>query len=70
MMLETRVLHCNPHAGNLLQTPNGKLYILDYGMVTKLNPDLQVSLIEHIAHLTSADYAEIPREIHLIGFIP
>ena len=47
-----------------------KLCILDWGMVTKLSPDLQVTLIEHMAHLTSADYAEVPRDLLLLGFIP
>lgn len=70
MMLETGVLHCDPHPGNILVTPEKKLCILDWGMVTRLNPDLQVTLIEHMAHLTSADYAEIPRDLLLLGFIP
>jgi len=39
-------------------------------MVTRLNSDLQVTLIEHMAHLTSADYEEIPRDLLLLGFIP
>lgn len=44
--------------------------ILDFGMVTRLSKDLQLTLIEHMAHLTSADYAEIPRDLLLLGFIP
>ena len=70
MMLETGVLHCDPHPGNLLRTPDGKLCILDWGMVTRLNDDLQITLIEHMAHLTSRDYDEIPRDLLLLGFIP
>jgi len=70
MMLETGVLHCDPHPGNLLRTTDGKLCILDWGMVTKLDPDLQITLIEHMAHLTSADYEEIPKDLLLLGFIP
>lgn len=70
MMLETGTLHCDPHPGNLLRTTDGKLCILDWGMVTKLDPDLQVTLIEHMAHLTSADYGEVPRDLLKLGFIP
>lgn len=70
MLLELGLLHCDPHPGNLLRTPDGKLCILDWGMVTKLDGDLQLTLIEHMAHLTSADYAEIPRDLLLLGFIP
>lgn len=39
-------------------------------MVTAIDRDLQLTLIEHMAHLTSADYAEIPRDLLLLGFIP
>lgn len=70
MMLELGTLHCDPHPGNLLRTPDGRLCILDWGMVTRLDSDLQISLIEHMAHLTSGDYDEIPRDLLLLGFIP
>lgn len=60
----------DPHPGNLLRTPEGKLCILDWGMVTRLPPELQLTLIEHMAHLTSSDYEEIPRDLLLLGFIP
>ncbi|KAL7442870.1 hypothetical protein ACHAXH_009435 [Discostella pseudostelligera] len=70
MMLETGLLSSDPHPGNLLRTTDGKLCILDWGMVTRLEPDLQITLIEHMAHLTSADYEEIPKDLLLLGFIP
>jgi len=70
MLLELGVLHCDPHPGNLLRTKDGQLCILDWGMVTRLPPELQLTLIEHMAHLTSSDYAEIPRDLLLLGFIP
>ena len=38
--------------------------------MTRLDKDLQLTLIEHMAHLTSADYEEIPRDLLLLGFIP
>jgi serine/threonine protein kinase len=69
MMLETGVLHADPHPGNLLRTLDGKLCILDWGMVTRLDPYLQTTLVEHIAHLVSADYAEVPKDLLLLGFI-
>ena len=56
--------------GNLLRTPDGRLCILDWGMVTTIQPNLQITLIEHMAHLTSADYEEIPNDLLLLGFIP
>ena len=70
MMLETGVLHCDPHPGNLFRTPDGRLCILDWGLVTTLDPDLQLTFIEHIAHLTSRDYAKVPQDLVKLGFIP
>lgn len=57
------------NSGNLLRTPDGRLCILDWGMVTRLNEDLQLTLIEHVAHLTSSDYEEIPSDLLKLGFI-
>ena len=39
-------------------------------MVTRLDSELQLTLIEHMAHLTSADYEELPRDLLLLGFVP
>jgi hypothetical protein len=58
------------NSGNLLRTPDGRLCILDWGMVTRLDEELQLTLIEHVAHLTSSDYEEIPSDLLKLGFIP
>ena len=41
MLLDTGTLHCDPHPGNLLRTPDGRLCILDWGMVIEVPDDLQ-----------------------------
>mmetsp|Transcript_23052 Transcript_23052/g.68315 ORF Transcript_23052/g.68315 Transcript_23052/m.68315 type:complete len:799 (-) Transcript_23052:140-2536(-) len=70
MMLQDGVLHCDPHPGNLLRTAEGKLCILDWGLVTTISPDLQLTLIEHVAHLTAEDYAKVPNDLVRLGFVP
>ena len=42
MLLDTGVLHCDPHPGNLLRSKEGKLVILDWGMTQAVPEDLQV----------------------------
>lgn len=70
MMLETGTLHCDPHPGNLLRTPDGRLCILDWGLVQEMPGDLRLTMIEHIAHLVSRDYAKVPNDLVLLGFVP
>ena len=69
MMLESPILHADPHPGNLRRTPEGKLCIMDWGLVTSVAPDLQQTYIEHIAHLVSKDYAEVPGDLVKLGFV-
>jgi len=62
-------MHCDPHPGNLLRTPDGRLCILDWGLVQDMPADLRLTMIEHIAHL-SRDYAKVPNDLVLLGFVP
>jgi len=70
MLLETGTLHADPHPGNLLRTSDGRLCILDWGLVTSLDTSFRVAYIEHIAHLVSADYGPVPRDLVKLGFVP
>jgi len=70
MLLEFGTLHCDPHPGNLLRTPDGKLCILDWGLVTQVPSSVQIKFIEHVAHLTSKDYAQVPADLVGLGFVP
>ena len=44
--------------------------ILDWGLVQDIEPDLQLTLIEHVAHITAKDYAAIPEDLVRLGFVP
>ena len=69
MLLDTGVLHCDPHPGNLLRTPEGKLAILDFGMVLEVDSDLQYKLLNFVSHLTSKKYSSLPDDFVEIGFL-
>jgi len=70
MMLESSILHADPHPGNLRCTPDGRLCIMDWGLVTSISSDLQLTFIDHIAHLVSKDYEEVPADLVKLGFVP
>lgn len=70
MLLDTGTLHCDPHPGNLLRTPDGRLCILDWGMVINVPEDLQLSLLEFIADLNAKNYEDVPDDLVKLQFVP
>lgn len=70
MLLDTGTLHCDPHPGNLLRTPDGRLCILDWGMVIDVPEDLQLSLLEFIANLNAKAYEDVPNNLVKLQFVP
>jgi len=70
MLLDTGVLHCDPHPGNLLRTTDGKLCVLDWGMTLTVPENLQYALLELIAHINVEDYDAIPQDFINLGFSP
>ncbi|EEF44261.1 uncharacterized protein sll0005 [Ricinus communis] len=69
-LLDTGFFHADPHPGNLIRTPDGKLAILDFGLVTKLTDDQKYGMIEAIAHLIHRDYGAIVKDFVKLDFIP
>lgn len=54
-MLENGFFHADPHAGNLLALPNGKLCYLDFGMVSDISI---VVLSKVVANAVLVDFRE------------
>jgi predicted unusual protein kinase regulating ubiquinone biosynthesis (AarF/ABC1/UbiB family) len=53
----------------VLRTTDGKLCILDFGMTLEIDPTLQYSLLEYVAHLTAEDYDKLPEDLTKLGFL-
>ena len=68
--LETGFLHADPHPGNFLLMPDGRLCILDYGMMTEISQDQRIAFIEYIAHLSARDYDKTLTDLVNLGFVP
>lgn len=69
-LLETGFFHADPHPGNMLRTPDGRLVILDFGLVTEITEDQKYGMIEAIAHLIHRDYDQIGADFVNLDFIP
>jgi hypothetical protein len=51
-LLDTGLLHADPHPGNLIRTEDGKICVLDFGLMTEVTPTQRIALFEYIAHLS------------------
>merc|ERR1719324_756087 len=69
-LLETGFFHADPHPGNMLRTEDGKLVILDFGLMTEVTEDQRYGMIEAIAHLINRDYSLIGEDFKNMDFIP
>lgn len=65
-LLEHGFFHADPHPGNLLATPDGKLAYLDFGMMSRIQPYQRYGLIEAVVHLVNRDFEALAQDyIHL-----
>ena len=56
--------------GNLIRTPEGKICILDFGLMTEVTPDQSIALVEYISHLSVEDWDAVAVDLRKLGFIP
>jgi aarF domain-containing kinase len=54
----------------MLRTADGKLAILDFGLMTEITDDQKYGMVEAIAHLINRDYTEIGQDFINLDFIP
>lgn len=68
-LLEHGFFHADPHPGNLLATPDGKLAYLDFGMMSEIKPYQRYGLIEAIVHMVNRDYEGLARDYVKLDFL-
>lgn len=69
-LLDTGFFHADPHPGNLIRTPDGRLAILDFGLMTEIDDDIKYGMIDAISHLIHRDYEAIGQDFVALQFIP
>jgi predicted unusual protein kinase regulating ubiquinone biosynthesis (AarF/ABC1/UbiB family) len=68
-LLEHGFFHADPHPGNLLAMPNGKLAYLDFGMMSQVKPYQRYGLVEAIVHLVNRDFDGLGRDFVKLEFL-
>jgi ubiquinone biosynthesis protein len=61
------LFHADPHPGNLLVTDDGKIGIVDLGMVARVAPELQDGLLRLLVAASEARGAEAAQALERIG---
>jgi len=68
-LLEHGFFHADPHPGNLLATPDGKLAYLDFGMMSEIQPLQRYGLIEAIVHVVNRDFEGLAKDYVKLDFL-
>ncbi|KAL6563425.1 Protein ACTIVITY OF BC1 COMPLEX KINASE 3, chloroplastic [Orobanche gracilis] len=68
-LLEYGYFHADPHPGNLLATPDGKLAFLDFGMMSETPEQARFAIIGHVVHMVNRDYEAMARDYYALNFL-
>ena len=68
-LLEFGYFHADPHPGNLLATPEGKLAFLDFGMMSETPETARYAIINHVVHLVNRDYQAMAQDYYALEFL-
>ncbi|KAI5389556.1 hypothetical protein KIW84_075008 [Lathyrus oleraceus] len=68
-LLEYGYFHADPHPGNLLAMPYGRLTFLDFGMMSETPEDARSAIIGHVVHLENRDIEVMARDYYALDFL-
>ncbi|GLC37172.1 hypothetical protein PLESTB_000987700 [Pleodorina starrii] len=69
-MLEEGFYHADPHPGNLLRTPDGRLAYLDFGMMGQIDERTRNALMTATLHLVNREYGRLAEDFVTLGLLP
>jgi predicted unusual protein kinase regulating ubiquinone biosynthesis (AarF/ABC1/UbiB family) len=69
MMLEDGFLHADPHPGNLLIDSEGRLVLLDFGMVVRVQPELRLQLVQTVIAAGRQDVDGVVNGFYALGIL-
>ncbi|KAA8499596.1 Uncharacterized protein FVE85_7181 [Porphyridium purpureum] len=69
-LLEYGLFHADPHGGNLMCTKDGKLCILDFGLMSVIQKREMNAMVASIIHLANRDYPRVVDDFIELAFLP
>lgn len=58
-LLETGMLHADPHPGNLRYTASGRIGFLDFGLLCRMEKKHQFAMLASIVHIVNGDWSSL-----------
>ncbi|KAL9419021.1 hypothetical protein AB3S75_036888 [Citrus x aurantiifolia] len=58
-LLETGILHADPHPGNLRYTSSGQIGFLDFGLLCRMERKHQFAMLASIVHIVNGDWQSL-----------
>jgi predicted unusual protein kinase regulating ubiquinone biosynthesis (AarF/ABC1/UbiB family) len=68
-LLEDGFFHADPHPGNLRVMPDGRLAFFDFGMVGRLTPQMQSTLVDCFFHIVERDVSGLIEDLVALDFL-
>ena len=69
-LFRTGLVHADPHEGNLLHTDAGKLALLDFGLVCRVNNAQQEAMAGCILNILNRDWMDLIDNLRIIEMLP
>ncbi|KAL0452177.1 UNVERIFIED_CONTAM: hypothetical protein Slati_1195800 [Sesamum latifolium] len=62
-LLETGVMHADPHPGNLRYISSGKIGFLDFGLLCRMEKQHQFAMLASVVHIVNGDWASLVHDL-------
>lgn len=69
-LLETGLLHADPHPGNLRYTPEGRVGFLDFGLLCMMERKHQRAMLASIIHIVNGDWSSLVYDLTEMDVVP
>lgn len=70
MIFQHGIYHADPHPGNLLLMPDGKIGLLDFGMVVRMDESIREAIEEMLLAIVEQDANRLGSVVVRVGAVP
>mmetsp|Transcript_6804 Transcript_6804/g.19130 ORF Transcript_6804/g.19130 Transcript_6804/m.19130 type:complete len:730 (+) Transcript_6804:220-2409(+) len=69
-LLQTGIIHADPHDGNMMLSGPGQLCLIDFGLVTKITVEQQEAMASAILHTLAEEWVLLVEDMKIMGLLP